>query len=241
MKKYAPEFLGVALALLCLNLWYFSSFAIENKVLPVGYNIFKDVVAPAIGALSGAYFAFMLSRRKEEDEKVLLEAKKLNQILIHLVLQLNALANIKEQLDRHKNIHDLAFNLRAEKNYNENITFDIADITLILSDNPQLLLELSVEQDGFISTIESHKVRMEFFLRVLHPIAIDKGLVNRFVNIGEYKAELPFHIFKAAYDSVNVLKTNLLDSEQGLHVIFTKFRAECVGRFPNHRFCNLDA
>ncbi|MFT6349503.1 MAG: hypothetical protein ACJAYB_002529, partial [Psychromonas sp.] len=54
-KEYLPEFLGVILALLLLNLWYLSSLAIENKMLPANLDYLYKGVTVLIGAFVGAF------------------------------------------------------------------------------------------------------------------------------------------------------------------------------------------
>jgi hypothetical protein len=236
MKKYAPEFFGLILALLSLNLWYLSSIAIDGGVLPIGYGILKDLMAPAIGALAGSFYAYKLSKDKEDKKDTHNEVKKLNQVLLHIALQLNSLANLRCKLNEYKNIHELAFNLNAEKNYNSSTIFDLSEVSFIFSDKPRLLMELSIAQDCFISTVQSHEVRNHFFLNILSPILIEKKLTNRIVSLEEFEKHVPDHFFKAAYDSITVLKENLEGSEKSLESAFLKLRSECVNKYEGHAF-----
>ena len=64
-KDYEPEFLGVFLSLLVLNLWYLSSVAIDNNFIPVSYNFIINSLIALVSTFVGAYSAFSLNNRKE--------------------------------------------------------------------------------------------------------------------------------------------------------------------------------
>jgi len=247
VKKYLPEFLGVALAFLLLNLWYLSGIAIEEGVVPKHYDHITRVVTVSISALVGAFAAFLfndhLTHAKEKREKETLVAEKvaiLNKALLNIALQLNAIGNIEKLLSRFKNEHEQAFKMPAEKNFNENIFIDVNEIALILTDYPQLLMEISVEQDGFIQTVESLKVRHEFYLKDLQPQMYELGLLDRKSTVEEYKDALPYYIFKGAYDSVLKLQANVKSSSKGLEKRFSDLRNTCKELYPGHSFMKLE-
>ena len=100
-------------------------------------------------------------------------------------------------------------------------------------------MEVSVEQDGFIQTIESLKVRHEHYINELQPNMNKHGLLDRKSSIAEYEKLLPRHVFKGAYDSVKVLKQNVQDSDEGLRDQFDKLRSSCKKHFPKHKFMYL--
>jgi hypothetical protein len=64
-NDYLPEFLGVILALLLLNLWYLSSIAIEDKVLPANL----EYLYRGVTVLVGAFAAFKLKSKNDEEIK----------------------------------------------------------------------------------------------------------------------------------------------------------------------------
>lgn len=121
-------------------------------------------------------------------------------------MQLNTIGNMKEKLSKYNTIHDKAFSMNAEKNFNDNAIVDINEIALILTSKPQLLLEINNKQDGYIQTIESFKIRNEHYLNILQPKMFELGLLDRKATIDEYEDALPPPIFKAACQSVVVLE-----------------------------------
>ena len=66
------------------------------------------------------------------------------------------------------------------------------------------------------------------------------GLLDRKATIGEYEDTLPPPIFKAAYQSVAVMETNVLETEKGLKVIFQSLRDACKEILPEHKFIALN-
>jgi len=241
--RYDPVVTGLFTGIGFVVLWYFSSLAIENEVIPKYFEYIIRFFTVLVASLSGALAAFWFNGRIEEkknerDEKRKTEERVaiLNRALLNVVLQLNAIGNIQKLLSRFKNIHEHAFKMPAEKNFNEKIFVNIDEISLIITDFPQLLLELSVEQDAFIQTVESLKVRHEHFLKELQPKMNELGLLDRECTIGEYEHLLPYHIFKGAYDSANNLISNVTSSKIGLEDKFEKLREACKKRYPNYEF-----
>jgi hypothetical protein len=196
-------------------------------------------VVTLITAFAGAFFAFKLNSDKEAQFNKADEAAKLNRPLIHLGIYLNVIGNIKKTLNTYGTIHEQAFIMPPIKNYNDNILFDISDISLILSEEPQLLLELSVENDGYIQTLESIKTRHEFFMNELQPLMIDLGLMHRKVNTLELEQKLPKHIFKAAYQAVDIINNNVPSTEKGLIQVSAKLKDICHKKCPGYKFADF--
>lgn len=244
--RYDPVVTGLFAGIGFIVLWYFSSLAIEQRLLPKYFEYIIRFFTVLLASLSGAFAAFRFNARiedkknqREEDKKVKEKVAILNRALLNIALQLNAINNIKNLLSRYPNIHDQAFKMPAEMNFNEKISVDVNEISLILSDYPQLLMEISVEQDAFILTVESLKVRHEHFIRELQPKMNELGLLDRKCTVGEYEDLLPYHIFKGSYDSVNLLVKNVNDSKVGLRDKFSKLRNTCKECFPQHKFMQI--
>lgn len=244
--RYDPVVTGIFVGIGTLVLWYFSCLVIEEKTYPTYFDhisrFFTVLIATLVGAFAAFRFNASLDEKKAARENDALIASKvaiLNKALLNVALQLNVIGNIEKLLNRYNNIHEHAFKMPAEKNFNENISVDINEISLILTNNPQLLMEISVEQDGFIQTIESLKVRHEHFIKELQPRMSALGLLDRKSNIGEYEDLLPYHVFKGAYDSVTVLIHNVKESKKGLEDKFSKLRTECEKFYPEYNFMDV--
>ncbi|MEP1446271.1 MAG: hypothetical protein ABJK37_09205 [Paraglaciecola sp.] len=222
----------VAIIAFCLGLLVGLLPKVDSKTL-IG------AVVTLITAFAGAFFAFKLNSDKDAQYKKVDETAKLNRSLIHLGVYLNVIGNIKKTLNTYGSIHEQAFIMPPIKNYNDNILFDISDISLILSEEPQLLLELSVENDGYIQTLESVKTRHEFFMNELQPLMIELGLMHRKVNTLELEQKLPKHIFNAAYQAVNLINSNISSTEKGLLQVSVKLKAVCHKKCPGYKFADF--
>ncbi|WP_370298113.1 hypothetical protein [Pontibacterium sp.] len=245
--RYDPLVTGLIVGIGALILWYFSCLAIEQKLIPSNFDhitrFFTILVATLCGAFAAFRFNAKLEERKVSRENEVLENEKvavLNKALLNIALQLNVIGNIKRLLDRYDNIHEHAFKMPAEKNFNEKVFVDVNEIALILTGEPMLLMEISVEQDGFIQTIESLKVRHENYINEIQPNMSKLGLLDRKSNTAEYEELLPYHVFKGAYDSVRFLIHNVQESEKGLEDKFNKLRLSCKKHFPEHDFMELE-
>lgn len=246
MKSYLPEFLGVLFALVLINAWYLSGIAIEKGVVPIYYEHIIQALTVVLGTSFGATLAFKYNSRLEHfrNERVELKEKAqnaaiLNKALLNIMIQKNSIINMKKKLYMYDSIHERAFSMNAEKNFNESAVVDINEIALILTSEHQLILEINNEQDGYFQTIESHKTRNEHYLNVLQPKMFELGLLDRRLSIDDYKDTLPHPIFKAAYDSVSALQENILETEQGLNRIFKSLRNACNEILPEHKFVDM--
>ncbi|MNG93142.1 hypothetical protein D3C77_407570 [compost metagenome] len=246
MKNHLPEFLGVLFALLIINAWYLSGIAIEEGVVPIYYDHIIRILTVAGSAAFGATLAFKFNHRLEDIKNARAALKEkaqnsavLNKALLNIAMQLNTIDNMKKKLSKYNTIHEKAFAMNAEKNFRENAIVDINEIALILTSKPQLLLEINNEQDGYLQTIESFKVRNEHYLNILQPKMYELGLLDRKATIAEYEAALPTPIFKAAYQSVSVMEKNILESEQGLMFAFQNLRNACKEVMPEYEYLQL--
>ena len=118
-KDYEPEFLGVFLSLLVLNLWYLSSVAIDNNFIPVSYNFIINSLIALVSTFVGAYSAFSLNNRKET-KKIYIENKTaLNKAIFIVSMMMNAVpirneSHIKFE-DTDKSRAERAFSEPAKK------------------------------------------------------------------------------------------------------------------------------
>jgi uncharacterized membrane protein len=176
------------------------------------------------------------SIKKDEDK----DLKILNTALLNISLQLNTINNIKILLSNFETLDEKAFCMPAVKNFYTVVKIDINEIALILFENPQLLLELHVEQEGFLQTLESLRIRNEHFLNKLQPVMAELGLLDRLCNTEEYKEKIPYPIYKAAYQSVSILIENVEKSETGLKNKFEELRVASKKIYPKYKFIKLE-
>ncbi|MBY6069875.1 hypothetical protein KUV35_01090 [Marinobacter salsuginis] len=247
-KPYLPEFLGVFIALMALNIWYFSSLAVSESILPKTYEYLIHATTVAMGAFLGAFLAFKFNEQIEakriahtlERDKQR-EAICIQKALLIMVRQLNALGNLKKTMDNFKTKQALAFAMPAQRNFYGDIYFDVEEISFLVGKSPMLLFEISVEQDSFVQTVGSLEVRNEFFLEKVNPTMEALGLNNRPASYQEIEARLPYPLFKGAIDGVTALSENLTQTLDRLEQKRIELLQLARQEYPNFQFLDVES
>lgn len=246
-KPYLPEFMGVFIGLMALNLWYFSSLALSEDVSPNSYEYFIQALTVALGAFLGAFSAFKFNERIEDRKLEVArerdrerEAVTVQKALLIIVRQLNALRNLKTQISRYKSIEKLAFEMPAERNFHADIYFDVEEISFLVGKSPMLLFELSLEQDSFVQTVGSLEVRNRFYLEKVNPTMEALGLNNRPATYSEIQTTLPYPVYKGAIDGVRALKENLSQTLENLEQRRKELLALARTEYPNFQFLDIE-
>lgn len=128
----------------------------------------------------------------------------------------------------------------AFRNFHDGTRVDVGELALILTDSPQLLLDISIEQDGFIQTIESLNVRNEFYVGVLQPQMSKAELLDRICSLDEYSSKLSPGTFKTAYSSIENVISNVQSSHAGLKSKISSLRSESKNKYPQYKFMNIE-
>lgn len=106
--------------------------------------------------------------------------------------------------------------------------------------DPQLLFELSVEQDGFLQTVESLHVRNAFYVEKVQPEMERAGLNNRLVSAQEIELKLPYPIFKGALDGSKALSENLEETLDKLEKARKQLLWLAKKTYPDHKFFDVE-
>lgn len=246
--RYDPVITGGIVGLGAVVLWYFSGLAITESPAPKWVEPASDFFTALFGALAGAFFAFKfndkIEQRKRQDEEMAQankDAAIINRAILSLAIQYNTICNIKNEIDKQKSIHHAAFSMPAFKNFHDGTRVDVGEIALILTSSPQLLLDISVEQDGFIQAIESLAVRNEFYVGVLQPQMAKAGLLDRVCSLEEYSLNLGQGTFNTAYSSIQNVMSNVQSSHAGLSSKIHLLRTEAKNKYPQCKFMSIES
>lgn len=245
--RYDPVVTGLVVGLGTISLWYFSGLAITESPAPKWVEPLSDFFTALCGALAGAFFAFKFNatiehtkREISEKERKDKEAATINRGLLNLLIQYNTICNIKNELDKQESIHHAAFSMPAFKNFHDGTRVDVGELALILTKSPQLLLSISIEQDGFIQAIESLSVRNEFYTKILQPKMAEHNLLDRVCTLAEYELNLGHGVFKTAYTSVKLAISNVEKSHAGLYSKASQLYDAAKMNYPEYRFVKID-
>ncbi|TQV87967.1 hypothetical protein [Aliikangiella coralliicola] len=170
MKKFANEFLGLLFALLVLNVWYFSSLAVEQEVIPKNLEYLTKAAIGIMSAFIGAYFAFKLNRDKGEAELEKEHVTAINTALFTIAKQFFLLHTLKQNLDEFREDKSRFITCPAI-NYGtvEHIALDYKSLNFLIEKEPTFLLDLYVEEERFRSAINHANRRHDILVEQVHP------------------------------------------------------------------------
>lgn len=239
-NDYKPELIGVAIAAAVLNLWYLSSIAVEKSILPAYYDYFAKFITVAIGGFIGAYSAFYL-RKLEENKKEYREYKnQVSHSLFILARMMNAVSNIKRDFDQYVLPFERGFCLPANKQPDyEDIDLGIKNLTFLIDrDMPNILMDLSLEQDRFSQAMSAIEIRNEFYVNELQPALSEHSLNGKSLTLDEYRELLGERIFEGAMNGAQTMYGLVEASDKSLEKTFKQLRGIAKEMFPKEKFIN---
>ena len=175
LKNYQPEIYGVVYFILLLNVWYLSGIAIENTIIPKGYDLFIRILIPIVSGFIGAFAAFKLKTWEEKKKERNLEISAINKSLFVLNRQINSIANTRVSLNECRDDAGRAINLRPSAGIEHSaVKQDIDSLNFLISKGKSnLLLGLSIEQERFDLALWTVKHRNDIHYLEFQP-AFDK-------------------------------------------------------------------
>lgn len=238
LRNYQPEIFGIIVGLAILNIWYLSSVAIEESVVPKNYDYLVRGLTVAVGAFIGAFSAFWL--KTHEEKKKAKEEKKnaLNSALFVLIRKINAIQCIKRDLDNYKTPFDRALLLPAMKppDYS-NVKQDIDGLHFFIDiDNAQMLMELTIEQERFEQAINAINIRNEFYVNEVQPALSFHALNGKPLPLEEIEEKLGERLFQGAINGAATMYELVNASDISLREKYTSLREIAKGLFPGEKF-----
>jgi hypothetical protein len=152
----------------------------------------KEAVAPLLslfGTFLGATFAFRLTEEKEARKLLATRREAMNRALFVMIRQANAVRQLARDFEKYKSNVELSFNLPALKppSY-QDLVHNLADLEFLLdSEDPALLMRITIEQERFHQALDSLKTRNEFYVGEVQP-ALAKAALNGKLVSGEQVA-----------------------------------------------------
>ncbi|MDX1367477.1 hypothetical protein [Pseudomonas sp.] len=238
LRNYQPEIFGAIVGLAALNVWYLSSVAIEDSVVPKSYDYLVRAFTVAVGAFIGAFSAFWLKSYEEGKKYKASQKRSLNSALFVLVRQINAIHCIKQDLEKYKTPFERGLSLPAMKppDYS-NLKQDIESLHFLIdNDSAQILMELTVEQERFEQAINSINLRNEFYVKEVQPALSFHALNGRPLPLAEFEEKLGERLFQGAINGAATLYEHVYTSEGSLHEKYTELRDLAKKIFPGEKF-----
>jgi hypothetical protein len=237
-EKYRPEILGVLVAGLVLNLWYLSSLAVDQSIIPRSYSFVIDAVSIIAAAFFGAYSAFLLNQKKEEEKKQLRRINAVNGALFVIVRQANALLNLIKGFDgwkdRKTNFYEMPAGYPAEY---RDLRLNLSEIDFLLRESdPNLLFQLSIEQERFEAAITSVRLRTEFHFNELQPALDAANFDDDDASLEDLIKIVGDRIAITAYKSTEDVFSHVYQTYGSLVEAIDELHSEAVRLYPGIEF-----
>lgn len=202
---------------------------------------FKDVGSSLLALLStflGAALAFRLNEHKEKSEESRKQRDALNRALFVLIRQLNAIVQLKKNIESYKTDFELAFNMPALKppEYSD-LSQNIADLEFLISSGASnFLLNMTIEQERFHQAIESIRIRNEFYVFEVQKEISAKGINGVSLSVDEASVLLGERIFCGAMSGAKNARSLVFHCSVSLPKAILELRALAKNIFPGHKF-----
>jgi len=190
------------------------------------------------GTFLGATLAFRLEEEKERRKNADDQRKALNSALLILLRQYNALAQIEKDFANFPKDMPAAFSMPASKppNYGE-LVHNVPDLEFLLdSSDPNILLELTVEQERFHQAIEAVNVRNEFYVNEVQKALSENKMNRKSFTPEEAESLLGDRIFGGAVNGAKNAREHVVLTCKSLTVMAEKLRRMAKELFPDRKF-----
>lgn len=197
-------------------------------------------VASLISTFLGASFAFNLNsdkeRRKSEKEKI----AAIRLALFIIELQRNALGTIWNELKDSINLPDRVINLPPSlpPDYSH-LRQDILSLSFMISDEPNLLMALSIEGERFRQTIFALSSHKEYHVQELQPAIAASGIYEKTFTLEELKEAVGERIFGTALTHAEQVAIHLSSTRKSLQTIGPRLHAFAKSLYPSEKFITV--
>ncbi|MDP1708139.1 MAG: hypothetical protein Q8L89_03630 [Gammaproteobacteria bacterium] len=205
-------------------------------------NDFAPWLATLIAAFAGAWFAFYLQDKKECRKERNQRVSSINQALFTLARQYRALCNMKEDLDAFKDDNLRFVNAPAlTTNDSQDIRVKIDNLHFLLeSSNPNLLMEVTLEQERFEMALKAIQLRSDFHIGELQPVFVSLGIKNGVpISLDEISQKLGPRLVGTLRNQTDQMYSNVYESCGSTLDVLNKLRTFAKQTFPKDKFIGV--
>jgi hypothetical protein len=169
--RYDPVVTGIFVGFAILILWFYSSIAIENEVLPIYFDYLMRFITVLIATLTGAFSAFQFNRHIENEKQDKLLVENLRHTNFLVAVKLNQLRGLKLNYLDPFEIHEFRWGvMKACAVVNEKADISFENLSFLHDESPTLLMELDLAQESYKLSIQLLNARS-----VLHNEQLQKA------------------------------------------------------------------
>jgi len=223
--------LFIIIIIVGIILWSISTGDIAWKELSVAF-------LASLGTFLGALFAFRLNESKDYSKQQLERRTALSRALFILARQRDAIKSLIKLLAPYKAENGRAINLPAYKppQYAD-LKQNFEDLEFLLqSDYINILMRLTIEQERFHQSIESLRIRNDFYIQEVQPQLEKHSLNGKNVTDKELRDALGERIFGTAINYANVLYSHIYENEESIKSMHLELFDVAKKLFPNDKF-----
>lgn len=120
-----------------------------------------------------------------------------------------------------------------------NLKQDYSSLAFLLTDNPQLLMDLTIEDQRFSQAMTTVTMMSEFFVNELHPTLADKALHKQETTLQQAKELIDPVLFRKAQLYTDQVVSHISASVQSLPAVAVRVFEAGKLRFPNEKFIKV--
>jgi hypothetical protein len=221
-------------AILAVVLWIFVPQGLAAKDI-------ATAILTGISTLIGALYAFRLTERKEQESEQARRIHELNKALFSVGRQLNAIQYIREELSPYDTNEKRLFGCKAAMppDYSD-LRVDFESLSFLLdSPDPDLLLRLSVEQDGFHQAIGTISLRAQYFVDQFQPAVMASGIMTGPFTLNDAREKLGLLVFDSALNYTTSMFTALDEALPRIQQVLVELEGLARQLYPGERFIRL--
>lgn len=242
MASSKDYIIGIFAGLLSLNLWYASSLAITHHVMPTTYEYITDTIVILVAAFFGSYSAYYLNDRKEQRKLKNKEIDYMRVALFITLRQTNTLLTIKNAIEPWKDDPLNFLNMRGILcgDYAD-LKIDLSSLRfLLISEDPNLLFALSIEQEKFELSIDLLKRRNAFDYDIFQTALNKSDLTSYNLTLKEVTEIVGHKTVVTAIKLTQDLFSHVDDTYASLAEAHYKLFLAAKRRFPDHVFVRFE-
>ena len=226
--------LATFIALLALSLAYHLGLLDSKSVLPA-------LIQTILATFLGATFAFRLNTFKESKKLADDQVNALRIALFILAQQQNSLGSVWNNYSKWEQRSDRIFNLVPMKLPEwGSLKQDYASLAFLLKDDPQLLLDLTIEDPRFSQAMTTVAMMSEFYVTELHPALAAEKLHHKETTLQLIKERIGPALFGKAKLYTDQVMSHIPASVISTREISTRLFAAGKLRFPHEEFLKVE-
>ena len=233
---------GIIAGIGVLLIYYFSSLAISEELLPTTYEYAFNLAVAVFGAFSGAFAAFQFQAYRENKERFQVKTDSLNRALFVLASQMNSLLLIKRDIEPWRGKESAFIEMPAilGSDYEE-LKIDIMALQFLIDHDANLLFELSICQQKFEAAIRIVGIRSSFHINQLQPALSDAEYNEKYPNLRNVAEAVGERIAVTAYKSTKDVFEMVDSTLEALQKEMENLRTVAVEKFPGPVYIGFES